>query len=227
MLPLLVSGLVVLLAVRSRRRKGFQLLLGFVCIVVILLVENVRHGKLFPLGLHLGSVDGGGGRGDLGLGLGGRLLRSLLETVQTVVVRGGGRGQGLDVRGLVGRVGIERDGRVGGVGEVRGGRLGGRVRPGAAPSVSARQELSLSLLQSPLELLGGVRQPGVGVDGGLELLDLVQLLLAVLGVLLGFSLPDKRINETMGLYSKRNGIGGKVPFKMQKRQYFSKNALLN
>lgn len=40
-----------------------------------------------------------------------------------------------------------------------------------------------SLLQPPLELLGRVRQRGVRVDGRLELLDLVQLLLTVLSVL--------------------------------------------
>ena len=182
MLSLLVCRLVVFLAVCSRRRKGFQLLLGFVRIIVIFLVENIRHGKLFPLGLHLCSVDGGGGWHNLGLYRSWR-IRSLLETVHTVVVHRGGGRQSLNVRGLVWRVGVQGDRTVGRVGEMRRRGLRGGVRPGAASSVPTRQELSLSLLQSPLELLGGVGQSRVGIYRGLELLYLVQLFLPVLSVL--------------------------------------------
>ena len=88
------------------------------------------------------------------------------------------------------RRGVKRDGVVLWLGRLRllEGDLAGAGSAGDTSGV--RQELLLPLLEAPLELRGWVGELGVGEDLRLELRDLVQLPLPVLGVLLCLPLPE-------------------------------------
>ena len=178
-----LSGLFVDGGGGDRWQTDLELLFGLVVVVVVLvLVENVRHLHLPTLAraVQLDGVDGG-------LGGGGRRRRTgdltRTNTVVAVIVAV------VVVVGGTGAAPVGAGGRVVALRRRRGGALA--VARLALP-LAGRQKLAIALPQLALEFGIWILEGRVTKDLFLELLHLVHLLAPVLGVLGGLTLPKRR-----------------------------------